>query len=258
MEGMMPVRSIVERAINGVLEPLGVRVTRRKGASTIGGRRISDDDIIAQARSRGMSPGDLLEEIFGKQGRAEQIIGRMRIAGALSPDVSTVCEIGPGSGLYVQHVLRHARVARYEIYEIAENRAAYLAANFPVVKQPADGERLLATAARSIQLVHAHGVFVTLDFLTSCSYFREIERVLTANGHAVFDVMTEDCLDDAAIDSWLGTRLRYPSLHSRDYVTQFFAKRGFVLVDEFRMPLLVHGASRYFILRRQEADNDGQ
>ena len=113
----------------------------------------------------------------------------------------------------------------------------------------ADGESLRGTAARSIDLVQAHGVFVTLDFLTSCSYFREIERVIAPGGHAVFDVMTEDCFDEAAIDAWLGTRLRYPSLHSRDYVIRYFTSRGFVVVDEFTLPLLVHGTSRYLVLR---------
>jgi predicted TPR repeat methyltransferase len=109
-----------------------------------------------------------------------------------------------------------------------------------------------------MDLVHAHGVFVTLDFLTSCSYFREIERVIAPGGHVVFDIMSEDCLDDTVVDSWLNTPLRYPSLHSRDYVIQFFSKRGFSMVDEFVTPLLVHGSSRYLILRRQGGENEGR
>lgn len=252
----MPVLAMVERAVNGALEPLGVKLTRRRGLPTIGGRPMSDDAVIAQARRRGMSAGDFLEEMFEKKGRAEDVIRRMKAAGALSARVSTVCEIGPGSGLYIQHVLKDASVARYEIYEIASKRAEYLEAAFPVVNQPTDGETLGSTPSRSIELVHAHGVFVTLDFLTSCSYFREIHRVIAPGGFAVFDIMTEDCLDDTAIESWLQSRLRYPSMHSRDYVVQYFGRRGFALVDEFVMPLLVRGSSHYLILRSPEDSRD--
>jgi SAM-dependent methyltransferase len=245
----MHVLGMVERVVNGALEPLGVKLTRRAGPRTIGGRRMTDDDVIALARRRGTSHGALLEEMFGREGRADEIIRRMRESGALSDATRTVCEIGPGSGLYIGPVLRHAPVTRYEIYEIEPRRADYLASEFTVVKQPTDGERLAATADRSIDLVHSHGVFVTLDFLTSCSYFREITRVIAPGGHVVLDAMTEDCLDDLAIESWLASGLRYPSLLARAYVLDFFTTRGFTLVDEFHMPLLVHGTSRYLILR---------
>ncbi len=247
----MHVLPIFERTVNGVLEPLGIRVVRRGAPPTVGGRRLSDKAVIVRARRQGVSAGEFLEELFGKKGRAQEIIQRMRDTGALSEKVSTVCEIGPGSGLYLQHVMKHAPVKRYEIYEIVRSRGEYLAREFHVVMQPTDGETLRATPSRAIDLIHAHGVFVTLDFLTSCSYFREIERVIAPGGHVVFDIITEDCLDDSMIESWLKTPLRYPSLHSREYVIQFFSKRGFVVVEEFAMPLLVHGSSRYLILSWQ-------
>ena len=92
-------------------------------------------------------------------------------------------------------------------------------------------------------------MFVTLDFLTSRSYFREINRVMAPGGHVVFDIMSEECLDDDALKSWLTTRLRYPSFHPKDDVVRFFGARGFTLIDEFNAPLLVHGSSRYLIFR---------
>lgn len=245
----MNVRRGLERLVNGTLEPLGVKLMRREGPPTIGGRRMSDEDVIRDARRRGVSPGVYLEALFGRTGRADEIVRRMRAAGALTARVKTVCEIGPGSGLYIPPVLEHGDVERYEIYEISGKRTAYLAATFPVTAREADGERLSATASHSIDLVHAHGVFVTLDFLTVCAYLRETERVLAPGGHAVFDFISEACLDDSAIASWLATPLRYPSLHSRDYIVRYFTTRGFAVVDEFAMPLLVHGTSQYLILR---------
>ena len=245
----MPAIRVLERAINGVLEPFGVKLVRRGGPPTIGGRALSDTAVIKQARERGVSPGELLEEMFGKPGRAAEIVGRMTACGALSDRVRRVCEIGAGSGLYVERTLQVTPVSRYEIYEIAPVRAAFLASTFPVVIQPADGETLRATPDRTIDLLQAHGVFVTLDFLTSCSYFREIDRVVAPGGHVVFDIMSEECLDDDALDSWVKTRLRYPSLLPKDYVVRFFEARGYTVVDEFNAPLLVHGSSRYLIFR---------
>lgn len=254
----MHFRRLLERTVNGILNPLGVRVVRHGPPPTIGGRRLSEKAVVAEARRRGISAGEYLEKLFGKEGRALEIIQRMRGKGALSEKVFAVCEIGPGSGLYVQEVLKHAPVKRYEIYEIERSRAEYLAGEFSVVMQPTDGETLRATSSRTIDLIHAHGVFVTLDFLTSCSYFREIERVIAPGGHVVFDIITEDCLDDSGIDSWLNTPLRYPSLHSRDYVIRFFSERGFSMVDEFVTPLLVHGSSHYLMLRWQGGKNEGR
>lgn len=252
----MHVLGLIERAVNGALEPLGVRVVRRGGPRTIGGRRVSDDDVLALARRRGVPPGLLLEEMFGRPGRAEGIVARMRASGALSGATRAVCEIGPGSGLYVAPVLRDAPVRRYEVYEIEPRRAAWLAATFPVVAQPADGERLAGTADASMDLVHSHGVFVTLGFLTAASYLREIARVVAPGGWVVLDAVTEDCLDDAAIDAWVASGLRYPSLLPRAALLEPLAARGFALVDEFRLPLLVHGTSRYFILRRTVGGTD--
>jgi SAM-dependent methyltransferase len=240
----------LERLVNGSLSPLGIRVARRHGDSSIGGRRLSDAAVIARAHARGLSAGAYLEELFGNPGRSAEVVSRMRSAGAVSEALSTVLEIGPGSGLYIERVLEHVSPSRYEIYELERSRAEYLASRFPVTVREADGESLASTASRSVDLVHAHGVFVTLDFLTNCAYFREIDRVVAPGGWAVFDIVTDECLDPVELDAWLATSLRYLSLHSRDFLIRFFRSRGFNLIDEFEMPLLVQGRSRYFILRR--------
>jgi hypothetical protein len=248
----MNVLRLLEKTVNGALEPLGVKIVRTGPAPTIGGRRFSDDEVVAKARERGVSPGEFVEELFGKKGRAQEIIKRMQDHGAISASTGVVCEIGPGSGLYVEKVLKLAPVKQYEIYEISTGRAEFLAKEFPVVQQRTDGETLQATPSRSVDLIHAHGVFVTTEFLITWSYFREIERVIAPGGYVVFDVITEDCLEDAILNSWIKSPLRYASMISRDLVIEFFVKRGFSLIDEFRMSLLVHGMSRYLIMRKDE------
>lgn len=247
----LPWRRRIERAVNRGLGHFGIKLVRRVPTPTIGGRRMSDADLLRAARARGLSPGACLEEMFGRPGRAEQIVARMAGAGALDSGVASVCEIGPGSGLYIEAVLARLRPERYEIYEIEPERTAFLERQYPVTARPADGESLAATESGAIDLVHAHGVFVTLPFLTNCAYFEEIARVTAPGGWVCFDIVTEDCLDPDALDAWISSPLRYLSLHSRAQIDRFFAGRGLDLVDAFDMPLLVQGRARYFIFRKR-------
>ena len=246
----MQVKRLFHRTINRLLAPAGIKIVRVT-SPTIGGQPISDEQAIAEAQRRGISAGLYLEELFGKIGRAQKIIDRMKTVGALSEDLSVVCEIGPGSGLYIEKVLGIASPDRYEIYEIARNRAKFLAREHPVISQPTDGCTLTHTPSATVQLVHAHGVFVALQFLTSYSYFKEIVRVTAPEGYAVFDIISEDCLDEDTVDLWLNSNLRYPSFLSKKYVIDFFNQHGFHLVDDFKLPLLVQGDSCYLVFKRE-------
>lgn len=246
----MQVKRLFHRTINRLLAPAGIRIVRVT-SPTIGGQPISDEQAIAEAQRRGISAGLYLEELFGKIGRAQKIIDRMKTVGALSEDLSVVCEIGPGSGLYIEKILGIASPDRYEIYEIAGNRAKFLAREHPVISQPTDGCTLTHTPSATVQLVHAHGVFVALQFLTSYSYFKEIVRVTAPEGYAVFDIISEDCLDEDTVDLWLNSSLRYPSFLSKKYVIDFFNQHGFHLVDDFKLPLLVQGDSCYLVFKRE-------
>jgi SAM-dependent methyltransferase len=243
-------RRRIERAINRGLGRFGIKLVRQGRTQTIGGRRMSEAQLLRAARARGLSPGACLEELFGRPGRAEEIVAWMHAAGALDPRLATVCEIGPGSGLYIQLVRARLQPMRYEIYEIAPQRAAYLERRYPVIAQPTDGETLTATETGSIDLVHAHGVFVTTPFLTNCAYFEEIARVTAPGGWVCFDIVTKDCLDPDTLEAWIESPLRYLSLHSRAHIDRFFERHGFELVDTMEMPLLVQGRARYFVFRK--------
>jgi len=246
----MKIKRLFHRTINRLLAPAGIMIVRAT-PQTIGGQSISDEQAIAEAQRRGISAGLYLEELFGKIGRAQKIIDRMRTDGAFSEDLNVVCEIGPGSGLYIEKVLEITTPDHYEVYEIAENRAKFLAREYPVISQPTDGFTLTHTPSGTVQLVHAHGVFVALQFLTSYSYFKEIVRVTAPEGYAVFDIISEDCLDEDTVDLWLNSNLRYPSFLSKKYVIDFFNRHGFHLVDDFRLPLLVQGDSCYLVFKRE-------
>ena len=245
----MRLRRTIARGLNTLLAPARLQLVRTP-IPTVGGRPMSDEDVIREARRLGLSVGDYLEQLFGRTGRAAGIIARMRDLGAIPDDLQSVCEIGAGSGMYVERVLKLATPTLYEVYEIEANRARFLAAEYPIVVQPTDGETLRSTESGSMQLVHSHGVFVALAFLTSVSYFREIQRVTAPGGYAVFDILCEDCLDGPTVDDWLASNLRYPSMLAKSYVVDLFERQGFRLVDDFREPLLVLGDARYLVFQK--------
>ena len=244
-------------AINRLLAPTGLMLARAAPSqfeswrARIGGPYRTDREVIALARARGQSVGDYLEHEWGSPGRAQQIVERMRGFGAVPHDLQTVCEIGPGSGKYIERLLDIATPARYEIYEIERQRAAWLARTYPVIARPTEGERLSGTADASIQLAHAHGVYASLKIVSCLASFNELARITAPGGCVVFDIICEECLTDDEVTAWLQTPLRYVNFLSKRFVVEYFERRGFSLAGEFRWPLMVFGHSVYLVFCRQ-------
>jgi hypothetical protein len=249
-------REVIADVINRLLAPAGVVVTRAAPSQAeswrqrIGGPYRSDREVIQKAAARGISVGDLVEEEWGHEGRSRRTIDRIREAGGIPSSVATVCEIGPGSGRYIQRILEITTPARYEIYEIERRRARWLARTYPVVVLPTDGERLSGSRDGSVQLVHAHGVFASVKVISCFAYFEEFARIVAPGGYVAFDIISEECLSDDEVDGWLKTPLRYVNFLSRPHLVGFFERHGFSLVDAFRFPLMVHGHSLYLVFRK--------
>jgi hypothetical protein len=245
--------------INRVLRPAGVMLARAAPSQAeswrerIGGPYRSDREVIRLAAARGLSVGDYLEAEWGQPGRSKRIIRRIRESGAIPDDLQTVCEIGPGSGRYIQRILEIAAPVRYEICELEARRARWLARTYPVVVLPADGESLSSTSDRSVQLVHAHGVFASLKVISCLAYFTEMARVVAPGGHVVFDAISDKCMTDVDVAAWLQTPLRYVNLLTRPFLVRFFADHGLTLIDDFCDELMVFGRSHYFVFRRNSA-----
>lgn len=161
-----------------------------------------------------------------------------------------MCEIGPGSGRYIQALLEIASPSRYEICEIEAHRARWLTRTYPVVIVPTNGEGLPGTPDASVSLVHAHGVFASLKVISCFAYFAEFARITAPGGHVVLDVIDEECLSDDEVDAWLATPLRYVNVLSKPQLVRYFGARGFSLVDEFREPLMVFGRSLYLVFKK--------
>lgn len=244
--------------VNGLLAPAGIMIARAAPSQAeswraeIGGRYRSDRKVIALARRAGLPVADYLERQWGNPGRRAGILARMEAAGVLGRHVRTVCEIGPGSGGYVQDVIRAVAPESYEIYEIEAQRARWLGQQHPVAVRETEGESLSGTADAGIDLLHAHGVFSSLKVISCFTYFDEIARVTAPGGHVCFDIIDDECLSDEEITRYLAGPLRYLQFMSVALVEQFFAARGFTLIQSFRTPLLVRGDSTYLIFRKRD------
>jgi hypothetical protein len=160
-----------------------------------------------------------------------------------------VVEIGAGTGRYMEKVFQKCKPHLYESYETANDWAGYLQEAFPIVSHPADGLSLIFTTKKSVELVHAHGVFVYLPFLISYRYWKEIWRTTKIGGFVIFDIFSEDCLQKNLIEKWLESEHIYPCFLSKSFTVSLFFVNGFSLVKTFTHRY-GEGKSEYLIFMR--------
>ncbi|MFJ9037323.1 methyltransferase domain-containing protein [Streptomyces sp. NPDC102406] len=194
------------------------------------------------ARAAGLPVGDYIDEVMnGTPGATRATIGELSALGVFALGPSSVLEIGPGSGRYLEKTLKECAPERYEIYETAAPWATYLVDTFGVLARPTAGSSLAPTPDNSVDLVQAHKVFNTLTFLGTTRYFFEMARVTRPGGRIVFDVMTETCLDPATMRAW-ATRGgaghdSYPAAMPRATCVDLFTALGCRLEASFLAPM---------------------
>jgi hypothetical protein len=235
-------RTTLLRAVNRPLGHLGLKLTRdgRQHDWTDTRDFIPFKATLAAASAAGLSVPDFVDQVHNRPGATSEAIEQMSELGVFSGAIEHVCEIGPGSGRYLEKVLRFCQPSRYEIYETADEWADWLVRQYNVVRQPTDGRTLSATASGSVNLVMAHKVFPSIPTIITCGYLEEIARVLRRSGVAVFDIVTEDCLDDETLAAWYATGLApgpYPAVMPRRFVVELLERRGLVLIGSFMVAM---------------------
>jgi SAM-dependent methyltransferase len=196
-----------------------------------------------------MSVSDHVERVWGHPGNAARTIDLIAAAGALSLAAPRVLEVGPGTGRYVEALLRRCRPHSYAIYETAGDWSAWLSRTYPVQVQPTDGSTLAATPDESIDFAHAHGVFVYIPYLRSHRYIAELCRVTRPGGWLAFDVMDEGCLDDATVRAWEASIHRFPAIFPAAHLESLLGRCGCSIAATFELPYAA-GRSRYIVARR--------
>jgi len=250
---MRSIKSLSLAIVNRCLAPLEYKIVP---ASYGIGTYIDMAATVAGAKAKGQTVCEYIETLWDQRGCTVRVIEEMKRSGCFAA-LNNVVEIGPGTGRYLDFVLREAKPTRYEIYETASDWAGWLAETYrpAVIRQRPDGRTLRDTRSQSCELVHAHGVFVYLSLLNSFEYFSEISRVLSPGGYLVFDLLPAAKFDEPTINRWLKTENRYPVVLPDEHVRKYFAGKGFKLIHEFDNKY-GEGHSHYFVFRRESASEN--
>jgi SAM-dependent methyltransferase len=230
------VRSKVRVGANGLLRPLHVQLISGTSTDPAVMTYIPARKTIAAARAEGLSVSAYIDKVHVQPGATAAVVKEMLAVAGLSGKCEAVCEIGPGSGRFAEEVIAALHPDRYEIYETALDWLPYLRKLPNAVLQGSDGHSLASTRDASIDLVHAQKVFSYLPFYASAGYVAEMARVVRPGGTVVFDVVTEDCLDETMVREWVRTG----SIHNpipKQWVRSFLADRDLTLIGSFFTPL---------------------
>lgn len=198
---------------------------------------------LKAAKEAGLSVSDYLEHRTTTSNRTplNQTMDEMTEAGVFEGTLRQVCEIGPGSGRYLEKTLSHCDPETYEIYETSPEWRDWLVERYPVTAKNGDGHSLAETATESTDLVQAHKVFVGLPALVTLAYLGEMARAVRPGGWIVFDTMTEECFNPTNLQAWFNVSPWKwdwsPEMVARKYLLELFGKSGISLVRSFFVPL---------------------
>src|SRR5262249_14825088 len=111
---------------------------------------IDAKSFTSAARKKGLSVSEYWESLRDdprKVGRPDLIIRKLQAVGILD-SVSTVCEIGTGTGRYLERVIGLAQPETYEVYETDRGWVEFLKSEYgglngcTLICHPADGNTL--------------------------------------------------------------------------------------------------------------------
>ncbi|MGL5808215.1 MAG: methyltransferase domain-containing protein [Xenococcaceae cyanobacterium] len=233
-------KNVAGKSINSLLAPVNLKVGKLKRPFTDYRDYIPFEETITGAKEAGLSVGDYIDAKFNKPGATQETIDRMAALGVFKDKLDRICEIGPGSGRYLDKVLKISNPSYCEIYETAKEWEQWLVKTYNVIAHPSDGKSLAYTPSNSIDLIQAHKVISGQPSLWICQYFAEMARVVRDGGKVVFDMVTEDCLDDATLENWITSGhgyQHYPCLMPKQYTINFFERRGLVFDGSFFIPM---------------------
>ena len=252
---MAKFRRSIRNALNAVLVPAGFELARRINKDYV----MSFQPLgrtLRRAKKAGLSVGDYLDQQYQVPGATQADIDQLAALGMFNGKVHAVCEIGPGSGRYLEKVQRLCAPMSYEIYETDSQWSDWLAKTYHVRAHDADGTSLRETADESMDLVHSHKVFVYLPFIVTCRYLTEMIRVTRRGGWIAFDIVSENCMTDSDVDTWIASGHHYPCMMPRQFVIDFFARSQCSFRSSFFAPLMP-GKSEYLVFVKNEAWSKG-
>jgi SAM-dependent methyltransferase len=262
-------RTIVQTAAQRIcgsvrrrVKKFALRIFQQRGYTLVkaGQGYIAAQEVVAAARSRGLSVCEYresLEDNPRKVGRRDRIVKRLKEAGVFQ-NITTVCEIGTGTGMYLEKILLSASPSRYEVYETDVGWVDFIKAEYGahstcrVVCHPCDGRSLSDTGDGSVDLVHAHGVFVYLPLLQSLAYLRECIRVSRPGGFIVFDCYLDSTFSSMKqVEPWLAGSHHWPVVIPKVLLDDLASRYHMRVVDQFD-EIHASGTCNYLIWKNME------
>lgn len=242
----------MKKLINSILGIFNLRLIKANRCLSNSNKLsyISTSETVKNAHKKGLSVCDYVEKIWDQVGETQKIIDSMEKYNVFKYTNPTICEIGAGTGRYMEKVIDKCNPARYESYETAQDWSDWLQNTYPIISQPTDGSSLKSTIDNSIDIIHAHGVFVYLKFLDNIRYFNEIIRVIKPSGVIIFDCYTEECMAPDLLNNWLKSQHNFPVVLPNDYIVNYFEKFNFKLIGNF-FNSHGKGKSKYFIFKKE-------
>ena len=232
----MSVRSGLRTQANKALRPLNVQLIPGTSPDPAVKTFLRARKTIAAARSAGLSVSAYIDKTHVQPGATRAVIQEILNIAGLSGKCGTVCEVGPGSGRFAEEVIAALTPDKYEMYETARDWLPHLSKLPNAIIRECDGHSLGQTGDASVDLVHAQRVFVYLPFYTAAGYIAEMARVARPGGTVTFDLVTETCLDEATVQSWVQNGTVY-SPFPREWLLGFLSKRDLTLAGSFFTPL---------------------
>ncbi|HLO83264.1 MAG TPA: class I SAM-dependent methyltransferase [Chitinophagaceae bacterium] len=214
---------------------------------------ISAESVVLKANEKHLTVNQYLEELWGLDTHAAGIIKNFELEKYLQNGPLNIVEIGAGTGVYVDKLIKtlgRGNIGVYQVYETAADWVKYLGETYPIQLPESNGYQLKSTNADSVDLVHAHGVFVYTSFITSMSYLKEMIRVVKKGGIIAFDVFDQSSYTDEIIEKWISTGHTYPNIIPEEIILDLFSKNGFRLLKTFHSAF-EPGKSKYFVYLKE-------
>ena len=247
----MTVKALVTNGVNRAVRPLGVQVVRGWSADPAIQPFLSAKKTMAAAKRAGLSLCDYIDQYSAEPGATAATVQAMLDLAQIGDRADRVCEIGPGTGRYAEQVIAALQPATYEVYETAADWLPHLR-ELPHVKlMPADGRTLADTATGSVDLVHAHKVFVYIPLMATVGYLGEMARVTRPGGAVAFDIVTEGCMDEAVTEHWLAEGSTLYSMMPRQWTVDLLDRHGLDLLGSAFAPLS-GGRTELLVFRKRE------
>lgn len=222
------------------------------------GAFLNAKEVIKQAEKEGLSVSEYVDKTGDdkrKIGRVGRVLDYLENFIGIKDDEISVLEIGPGTGRYMEGLIsRKLNISRYEIYETANDWRNYLEKNYKTrfnefISHKPDAVTLKSSANGSIDLVHAHAVFVYLRPLHVMRYVKEMARVARTGGYVFFDYLPDQQLYEDGYMGWTNGIHEWPIFFSDELMKDFTASIGLEIVGQTD-EVYGHGITRYICLRK--------